>query len=129
MTDWPENVVRFAGAVAKAEGYGIPGAIPTLANNPCDLTTGDSGSFETDGVMNKENVVRFVHLDDGWQAAFVKFNRIFAGRSLVYPLTMTLREMGIKYSGGRPEWAVNVARELGVSQDITLADLALSNPS
>lgn len=119
--------MRFAQAVSVAEGFGIPGAIPTTANNPCDLSVGDSGSFETDGVANKENVVRFVHLEDGWQAAYVKFNRILAGRSLVYPLTMTLAEMGLRYSGGDPNWSANVAKELGVSTETTLADLALSS--
>lgn len=124
MTDWPPLVIKFAQAVSKAEGFGIPGAIPTVANNPCDLTAGDAGSFETDGTANAEGVVKFVRLEDGWSAAYIKFNRIFAGKSAVYPLSLTLAEMGLKYSGGDPNWSKNVASELGVLETTSLQVIA-----
>lgn len=121
MTDWPENVLRLANAIRIAENS------PIEWNNPGSLKSGDAGGFQLNGVGNAEGVVKFVNADDGWDALCVKINRILAGRSLTYPLSMTLAEMGMRYSGNDPNWAVNVARELGVSQDITLADLALSN--
>ena len=121
MTDWPENVIRLANAIKVAEGS------PPEWGNPGSLKSGDSGGFQLNGLGNAEGVVKFVNAEDGWNALCMKLNRILAGKSLVYPLTMTLAEMGLKYSGNDPNWSINVARELGVSQDITLADLAISN--
>lgn len=127
MTTWPNNVVRIAQAIAKAEGFGIPGAIPTLANNPGDLTAGDAGSFPTLGTMNEEGVIHFANLADGWTRLYVKVTRMLGGQSAVYPLTMTLEQVGLKYSGGDPNWATNVAAALGVSVTITLQELSQVN--
>ena len=56
----------------------------------------------------------------------IKANRMLSGKSKVYPLTFTLEQRwGEKYqSPGHPEWAVNVASELGVAVTITLGEIA-----
>ena len=115
---WPMNVEKFAAAIAVAEG-----SDPSW-NNPGDLTGIDAGSFQVLGKANSEGVWKFANLADGWQALYLKIYRIFSGRSVVYPLSMTLEEMGMKYSGGNPNWAINVAKEIGVPVSITLADLS-----
>jgi len=119
----PVTVEQLGHAIATAEGWGIPGSIPTVANNPGDLTGDDAGYFTTAGVMNKEGVVKFVDVDDGWSALHWKCYRILSGKSKVYPPEMTIEEMGMKYSGGNPNWAVNVARELGLSVTTTIAEM------
>jgi hypothetical protein len=124
MADFPSNVLKFAKVISVAEGFGQPDAIPTKANNPGDLTAGDAGGFQTTGVMNKEGVVRFANLSDGWLALYVKVNRILEGHSSAYPLSLTLEQMGLKYSGGDPNWSKNVANYLGINEGITLAELA-----
>ncbi len=121
---WPDEVLKFAKAISVAEGFGQPEAIPTLGNNPGDLTGGDTGSFQTMGVMNAEGVVRFTNIDDGWTALYMKVNRMLSGKSLVYPLTLTLEQVGLKYSGGDPNWSKNVAEYLGVPEKTTLAEIA-----
>jgi hypothetical protein len=122
---WTALVIEFAKAVSVAEGFGRPGKIPTIANNPCDLELGDAGSFRTDGTLG-EGIAKFVELSDGWQAAYHKFNRILSGRSAVYPLTMTLAAMGLKYSDGDVNWAKNVGAELTVPVSMTLAEIKQS---
>jgi len=122
--EWPQSVVKLAKAIAQAEGFGPPKAIPTLGNNPGDLTGSDAGTFATLGVMNAEGVVRFTNLADGWTALYIKCNRMLSGKSLIYPLTLTLAQVGMKYSGGNPAWSRNVAAALGVPETTTLAQLA-----
>ncbi len=119
--EWSPQVLKFAHAISVAEGFGPPGNLPTRANNPGDLTGIDKGSFATNGTANKEGVWNFVNLVDGWSALYLKVDRILRGASKVYPLTMTLEEMGTRYAGvGKPEWAINVAKDLGVPVTMTL---------
>ena len=115
---WPNNVIKIALAIKKAEGSN-----PDW-NNPGDLTGADAGIFPTCGIANSEGVLKFVNAEDGWNALCIKVNRMLAGKSHVYPLTMTLAELGMKYSGKDPNWAKNVAAELHVPETITIQELA-----
>lgn len=121
--EWSDAVCRFAKAVAHAEGFGVEGAIPTRANNPGDLTGADAGSFETNGKLG-EGIWVFRDVRDGWDALCVKIDRIFRGKSVIYPLTMALDAFGRRYSGGDENWAVNAASFLGVPVETTLQQLA-----
>jgi hypothetical protein len=118
MAPWSGAVIKLAMAIAVAEGSN------PAWNNPGDLTGVDSGSFRTNGTANSEGVWLFDNADDGWSALFAIVDRWLRGKSVVYHLTMTLEQVGMKYSGGDPNWAKNVASSLGVPQTTTLADLA-----
>lgn len=124
---WPDSVLRLAKAFSVAEGFGDPEALPTRANNPGDLTGSDGGSFQTHGTANSEGVLIFSSVHDGWQALYMKVNRMLAGKSKTYPLTLTLEQVGLKYSGGNPDWAENVAKYLGVPVTTTLRELSAPN--
>lgn len=106
LTTYPEPIQRFARAIAHAEGFGIPGAIPTRAHNPGDLkipnwpgpTLGEGISvFDSDGA--------------GWNALYKQLQAILTGRSSYYYLDMSIAEMGAIWAGGDPggSWARNVA--------------------
>ena len=43
VQDLQDAADKFARAIAKAEGFGLPGALPTRANNPGDMMLGDRG--------------------------------------------------------------------------------------
>lgn len=115
--EFSPSVIRLAKAIKVAEGS------PLEYNNPGDLTGVDRGSFPVLGTANTEGVWKFVNAEDGWNALCLKLARIFAGHSTIYPLTMTLAEMGLKYSSGDPNWSKNVATALHVPETITLQDL------
>ncbi len=115
---WPDSVLRLAKAISVAEGSN-----PEW-NNPGDLTGADAGSFLTCGVANSEGVLKFVNAEDGWMALYAKVNRMLSGKSKVYPLDMSLERVGLLYSGGDPNWAVNVSRELAVPVTTTLQELS-----
>jgi hypothetical protein len=119
---WTPAVMKFANAIRIAEGS------PIEWNNPGSLTGADRGAFPVTGTANKEGVWKFMYASDGYNALCVKVERILCGLSHVYPLTMTLAEVGLKYSGGNPAWAENVAKELGVPVTMTLAEWVAANP-
>jgi hypothetical protein len=103
-----------------AEGYGVPGAVPTRANNPGDLVLGDVGL----GVANSEGVTIYANATAGWNALYNELNLIFTGSSHVYSLAMTFAQMAQKWTGGdnAGAWAAIVVSNLAVTVDSTLAD-------
>jgi hypothetical protein len=58
-------------AMAEVEGYGQPGVIPTVANNPLDLIYCDE-SIHFGAIGNYKGFAQFASVDDphtgGWQA-------------------------------------------------------------
>lgn len=124
MTVSQQLIEKLAKAIAAAEGFGVPGAIPTKANNPGDITDdGDLGY----GVMQSSGphgaaITIYPTAADGWQALYKKIHRALAGASHVYRLDMTIEQIGIKWSGD-PVWARNVARSMGCDCNFTLAQL------
>lgn len=107
----------LADAIAKAEGFGVPGAIPTLANNPGDLALGDQG-FGTMGA----NITIFPTLQDGQTALESQVTAMLSGTSKYYNPNETIAQVGQTYAGGNTSWARNVANFFGVPQDATLSE-------
>jgi hypothetical protein len=116
-------IQAFASAIAHAEGFYVTGSIPQRANNPGDLTDdGDVGHgfIESSGPMGAKITV-YGSVEDGWAALNKKVARMLNGASHVYPLSMTIMEVGLKYAGSAA-WAQNVATKLGIDTRTTLAE-------
>lgn len=111
----------IAQAIARQEGFYVAGSIPQRACNPGDLALGDQGY----GLLG-EGITVFPSVQVGWNALLREVNLMLTGKSHAYTLDMTLAEVGLKYSGGDPNWGKNVAEILGVSETITLAQLAIA---
>ena len=119
-----ELVTRVAQAIAKAEGFDVPNSVPCRANNPGDLTDdGDVGCglIHTSGPAGAAITI-YPDVSAGWQALYRKVRRMLEGGSHTYPVRCTLMEVGLKYAGSA-QWAMNVAKQLGVDTSTTLADL------
>lgn len=112
---WPSSAIAFFKAIKRQENT------PAEWNNPLSLTAGDAGGYPLAGVANSEGVVKFKFAADGINAGMVKVNRILQGKSKTYPLTMTIMEWGLKYSGGDPNEGKNVALFLGLTPDQPLS--------
>lgn len=117
-------VEKFCQAIATAEGFGPPEKLPTRCNNPGDLTDdGDVGLGTAQSAgLGAAKITIYRSLDDGWDALRKKVRRMLEGKSQVYHLWMTIDMVGQVYARN-PEWAINVARELGVPVTMTLKDL------
>jgi hypothetical protein len=119
-----EFIERFAKSVGVAEGFGVAGSIPTRANNPGDITDdGDLGY----GVIRSVGphgapITIYPTVSDGWSALYRKIRRAASGASEVYLLTMTIAEIGEKWSGD-PIWAKNFSADFGCSSADTLGAL------
>ena len=115
----------MAGAIAQAEGYGIAGAIPTVANNPGDLVSGDIGY----GTIQGKTI--FPSAAAGWGALQNQVNLITSGKSTAgYTPTMTIAQVSNLYSGSsNGNWGNNVASILGVTPDTSFAAAASGSAS
>jgi hypothetical protein len=123
-------IQRFMHAIALAEGSGVSGAVPTRANNPGNLTDdGDVGlgTIQTSGPFGAKITI-YPTLEAGEKALHVKVARMLNGHSHTYPLEFTIAEVGRTWAGA-PEWAQNVAKDLGVSVDTQLISLVDIDPN
>jgi hypothetical protein len=112
-------VSKLAELISKEEGFGIPGAIPTLRHNPGDLRHSPHSSHEGEG----SNDIGIIDSDaNGW-ADLERQLRLYASRGL------TLRQMIVDYYAPEGEnnserYLAYVCQGLGVS-DSTLVSKAL----
>ncbi len=95
------SFLGFAESIAVAEGYGLPGAIPTVRNNPGDLKL--SGGV----------ITTFPTIDAGWEALYHQLELIRDGESAYYNTAMTIREMANVWTTTQQDaWAGNVVRAM-----------------
>lgn len=112
-----DAIARFADAIARAEGFGVDGAIPTRANNPGDLNAGAP-------TLTGTSITVYPSASDGWSALYSMLTRIRDGRSSRYFPTMTIAEMAANYAPFDADtWAGNVASILGVSTSTQIGAL------
>jgi hypothetical protein len=103
MTIWSSGVWALARAIARAEGYGIPGAIPTERNNPGDLKLPSS-----DGAIST-----FATPAEGWRALRRQLRLIAENRSAHYRPTMTIADMASVWTTTESAaWTANVVASL-----------------
>lgn len=107
------KIKRVAQAIARAEGYGVPGAIPTVRNNPGNIKdeTGQIATYPTPAA--------------GWAALYRQVAMMFTGESRWYRPDMSIAEIARIYTGEASymNWANNVSRFLGVTPDTALKDV------
>jgi hypothetical protein len=107
------KIKLFWAAIGSAEGYGIPGAIPTVTNNRGDLSKGDfgdTGQYIQAG--DGEQVIVFPDISTGDAAGYTKLQNIVNGKSQVYNLSMSIQDMGTRWAGNAQVWSANVAAYL-----------------
>lgn len=105
----------FASAIAVAEGFGVPGAIPTVRNNPGNLK------------LSGNTITTFPTEQAGWDALRRQLTLIRDGRSNYYLPSMTLAEMGRVWAppgehAVNDNWSANVLLALRANgyPDMTL---------
>jgi hypothetical protein len=115
-------------AIAKAEGYGVPGSVPTRYHNPGDIRASRGVRYPGQVGLDKRGYVIFKSDHYGWDAMQRQFDKIVDGRSQFYSVNMTLRQLAKRYATS-PLWVKNVAKNLGVTPDTTLAEILDVPPS
>lgn len=127
LTFFPRRIQDFARAIARAEGFYVPGSIPMRAHNPGNLKTPTwTAPGELEGNTLGEGIAVFESEDAGWNALYRQLNLIVQGRSNVYNLDMSINEMAARYTGTPAEaraWANNVSLAMGASASAPLRSL------
>jgi hypothetical protein len=116
--DVTDKIQAIMQAIGRAEGFGIPGKIPTLANNRGDLVLGDIGH----GTLGSQKITVFATVEDGDAALAHEISLWINGASKYYNSSMSWAQIGAIYAGPGTPWAANVAAALGVDPNSTLAD-------
>jgi hypothetical protein len=115
------QVQSMAAAISRAEGFGDPGAIPTIAHNPGDLVLGDLGY----GTIGPEKITICASDADGQARLAHQVMLMLSGQSKVYSLGDTIDDVAAKWTTSDPAaWANNVAASLGISPTTTLGAYA-----
>lgn len=122
--DLSGKIQQWAQAIAAAEGFGIPGAVPTTHHNPGDLGPGDTG-FPGEWHSGSE-VSQLPDDATGWTMLTRKLVNIVNGNSSVYNINMTFTQFAQHYAGDWQNWANNVASHLGVSPSSRISDWLFS---
>ena len=114
------KISQLASAIARAEGFGISGTVPTTAHNPGDLVLGDQGL----GVANSAGVTIFPDDTTGWGALYHELNLIFSGESSVYSPGLSFGAFAQLWTGGDNPggWATTVSQNVGASPGSLLSD-------
>ena len=119
----PVTVRTFARAIAYAEGFGRPHAIPTRYHNPGDLKAVRGFAYPGQKAVGKAGHIIFRTDADGWAALEHQIQRTLDGESRIYSIRMSLRDYSRRYAGNSRRWCANVARALTANADVTLAEL------
>lgn len=118
----PSRTQVFAEAIAKAEGFGRHGALPTRFRNPGDLRAPRGVRYPGQIGLNARHYVIFKDEASGWAALRHQVEKIVAGESSHYTVNDTLRQLSRTYATSSV-WAKNVARNLGVTSDTALFEI------
>jgi hypothetical protein len=118
-----QKVDQFATAVARAEGFGVPHAIPTRYHNPGNIRSTRTGHRYAGQVgLNRCGYVIFKNDAYGWKALKDQLELMASGQSAHYDTDMTITKVAKRYATGWRTWSKNVAKQLGVDTTTTLAD-------
>lgn len=111
-TGYLPAVRDLAVAIASAEGFGVPHAIPTIAHNPGDLVIpGWTGQK-----LGAERISVFSSDGEGWTRLYHQLQLIVDSRSRVYSLEMTLSEFAAKWTATEQGiWTQNVVQKLNAT--------------
>lgn len=126
----PSHAQMLAGAIARAEGFYVPGSRPNRLHNPGDIRTNFLRTYAGQIGVDPSGYVIFRDDRAGFLVLQTSIDRIENGNSSKYSLHMTIAAFARVYVGGPGwhNWAVIVAKTLGVTPDTTLEDY-LDNPS
>ncbi len=115
----------LAKAISEAEGFGVPGAIPTIAHNPGDLEMP-----WLPGPKLGEGIHVFQDDATGWAALEHELALIRVGKSTEYEPSMTIGQMAAVWTRTQVSaWAQNVCDALvhlghnGVTTNTKLRDV------
>lgn len=123
---WPsgDRVWDCCRAIAREEGYQVPGSVPGRLNNPGDISDG-ANKFGSEA-HSGSSVTTFPDAGTGWQWLYTKLMNGATGQSHVYLPSLSWYQVGAIWAPPNADaWAENVAAGLGVDPGDTWSDYIL----
>ena len=121
-----DRVEPLVKAIAKAEGFGVRGTIPTRCKNPGDIKALRGYRFPGQVGIHKQYVV-FKSDKAGWEALRHQIDKIVDGESR-YSVNLTLKQLGKRYAESSI-WPKVVAKYLGVEPNVYLWEILDTPPA
>jgi hypothetical protein len=112
----------LARAIAKAEGFGVKGALPTRLHNPGDIRASRGVHYPGQVGLNRHGYVIFKNDAAGFAALENLLDKIVTGESRFYTVNTTLQQMAKRYATS-PTWVRNVAKSLKVTPGTFLFEI------
>jgi hypothetical protein len=112
----PPGTTKLAIAMATMEGYGVPGAIPTVRNNPLDLRHGPNATHPAD---DPDGIGYYATPELGW-ADGERQLRLYAERHFL--LQQMIYEFAPPTENNSAEYLAFVCSDLDCSPSISVAD-------
>jgi hypothetical protein len=117
-------------AISKAEGFSVPGALPTRINNPGDMELGNRGwgTEAAKTIYEKADWnASLTDKTDGCSALRRECFVILSGASHNFEPSMTFLQLAQEWTGGdKPNaWAAIVCQELGTEPEMKLETFAI----
>jgi hypothetical protein len=106
----------LAELIAKEEGYGIPGALPTRNNNPGDLRHSPHSFHSTDA---PDGIGQIPNATEGW-ADLERQLELYAERGMT--LAQAIFEFAPPTENNSAQYLAYVVQGLGVTSDILVSD-------
>jgi hypothetical protein len=122
--DFESHVEAFRMAIEAAEGYGVPGAIPTIYNNPGDLKPPDGSAHFWLGQtgVGKGGHAIFDTLVNGRNALRKQIRLWATNKSDVAGPATTFQDLAKRYAEDSGPWLNNVTGYLGISPTMTIGE-------
>jgi len=121
-----DRVEPLVKAIAKAEGFGVKGTIPTRCHNAGDIKALRNYRFPGQVGVRKQYVV-FKSDKAGWEALRHQIEKIIAGESR-YSVNLTLKQLGKRYAESSI-WPRVVAKYLSVTPETYLWEILDTPPA
>jgi len=108
-----DRVQDLAKAIAKAEGFGRKGTLPSRLHNPGDLLSRSFHAYPGQIGLYHHYVV-FRNDTAGWAALRHQIEKVISGESKYYTVNLTFKQFSKKYATS-PVWVKNVTKILSIS--------------
>ena len=115
-----DKVHSLAVAIAKAEGFGVKGTVPTRYHNPGDIRSRLPHAYKGQIGLNPQGYVIFKNDKAGFAALETNLLLMASGDSKFYGPSMTITKVAKVYATGWRLWSKNVCKTLGVPPTTTL---------
>ena len=115
-----DKVHSLAVAIAKAEGFGVKGTVPTRYHNPGDIRSRSLHAYKGQIGLNRCGYVIFKNDKAGFAALETNLLLMASGQSKFYGPNMTIIKIAKTYATGWRLWSKNVCKTLGVPPTTTL---------